>query len=125
MKIVARYDFNGGKATVEKKYPQELREITDIITSVDSSSLKIKVSKEKTMVSRMLFSPIHLNGAFKEGFLKRSWINRKVDCTYEHGEYLPGVPNKSNAYPSQEGFLLPTFSNLTLCNIMYLHSLFL
>ena len=49
VKIVAMYDFNGGKKAVEKKYKSEFLEIKKIISSVNSSLYKTKKSEEKTM----------------------------------------------------------------------------
>jgi len=97
VKIVAMYDFKGGKKAVEKRYPQELKEIKQIITSIDSTLYKTKKSKEKTMKGKMLFSPRKLNKAFKAEFAKRHWKNYKVICDYAHGEYLTGYVASKNS----------------------------
>lgn len=97
MKIVAMYDFNGGKKAVEKKYKSEFLEIKKIISSVNSSLYKTKKSEEKTMPGKILFAPGELNKAFKKGFLKRNWKNYKVNCDYAFGEYLSGyIPAKES-----------------------------
>lgn len=97
VKIVAMYDFNGGKKAVEEKYPNEFEEIKQIISAIDSSLFKTKESEEKTMMGRMLFAPGELNKAFKEEFKKRNWKNHKVNCDYAFGEYLPGyIPAKES-----------------------------
>lgn len=90
MKIVAKYDFNGGKAVVENKYSAELKQIESVINSIDSTLYKTKESTEKTMMGRMLFSPMELNKAFKREFSKEEngmWSNHRVMCDYIHGEY--------------------------------------
>lgn len=50
MKIVAKYDFNGGESAIENKYHVEFSQIESIINSIDLSLYKIKQSKEKTMI---------------------------------------------------------------------------
>ncbi len=104
MKIVAMYDFKGGKKAVQEKYPHELEEVKQIIGSIDSSLYKTKESEEKTMMGKMLFSPSELNKAFKREFSKRQWKNYKVNCDYGFGEYLPGyiAPKDSNMKPFRD-----------------------
>lgn len=90
MKIVATYDFNGGKAAVQNKYSAELLQIQSVINAIDASIYKTKESTEKTMMGRMLFSPMELNKAFKREFSKPvngCWSNHKVLCDYTYGEY--------------------------------------
>lgn len=102
MKIVAKYDFNGGKAAIEEKYKLEFQEIEKIISSVDADIYKTKKSEEVTMEGKMLFAPLKLNKAFKAEFFKRGWKNYKVDCDYSYGEYLPGYiakkPSKTKPF---------------------------
>ncbi len=90
MKIVAMYDFNGGKDAVESKYKVEFAEIKAAINAVDSSLYKTKKSIEKTMHGKMLFSPKEINKAFKHELGQKGWLNYKVDCDYIQGEYLEG-----------------------------------
>lgn len=89
MKIVAKYDFNGGKEAVEAKYGIEFKQIEAVINSIDSTLYKTKESTEKTMMGKMLFAPMEINKAFKNEFSKIGWKNHKVTCDYIHGEYLP------------------------------------
>jgi hypothetical protein len=97
MKIVAKYDFNGGKSYVEKYYKTELEEITYIISKINASKHKIKESKEKTMKGKMLFSPSSLNSVFKKEFEKIKWTHHKVQCEYKYGEFLDGyIPAKES-----------------------------
>lgn len=97
MKIVAKYDFNGGKKAVEEKYSSEFAQIVTIINSIDSSLYKIKESTEKTMMGKMLFAPKEINKAFKTEFLRIGWTNHKVKCDYIYGEYLSEyTPAKSS-----------------------------
>jgi len=61
LKIVATYDFNGGKAAVHEKYAAEFAQIKAAINAIDASLYKTKESTEKTMMGKMLFSPMELN----------------------------------------------------------------
>lgn len=90
MKIVAKYDFNGGKDAVQSKYAAEYAEIEATINAIDSSLYKTKKSIEKTMMGKMLFSPTEINKAFKRELGLRGWSNHKVTCNYVHGEFLDG-----------------------------------
>ncbi|KAF0332861.1 site-specific DNA-methyltransferase [Gigaspora margarita] len=96
MKIVAQYDFNGGKSIVEQKYAFELRQIETVVQSIDSACYMTKRSTEKTMMGKMLFAPIEINKAFRREFNKIGWSNYRVVCEYRYGEFLEGyLPSKN------------------------------
>lgn len=113
MKIVAKYDFNGGKAAVQNQYAAELTQIEAVIHAIDSRLYKTKKSTEKTMIGKMLFAPFELNKAFKREFAKPEngeWSNHKVSCDYTYGEYLQGYikPKPSHVQPFRDmDFLKP------------------
>lgn len=88
MRLAAVYSFNKGKEVVSEKYPELLVEINDTIKAVDESQHKTKESKEKTMMARMLYSPVSLNNAFKDEFGKRGWSPVRVPCDYPTTHYL-------------------------------------
>lgn len=69
MKIVYEYSHLGGKQILQVDYPKILKEIRQIIVSIKKVK-KTKVSKEKTMRGKLLFSPIELNTQFKKEFNK-------------------------------------------------------
>ena len=99
MKIVATYDVNGGKAAVQQKYAAEFAQIQAIINAIDASLYKTKESTEKTMMGKMLFSPMELNKAFKREFAKPEnggWSNHKVLCDYSYGEYTEDYIKSQN-----------------------------
>ena len=97
MKIVAKYDFNGGKNAVQSKYAAEYAQIEAAINAIDSSLYKTKESTEKTMMGKMLFSPTEINKAFKRELGRTGWSHHKVNCDYVHGEYLNGyIPAKES-----------------------------
>jgi hypothetical protein len=96
MKVVAKFNFNGGEQFINEHYPDELKEIMSVINHVDASLCKNKESEEKTMVGKILYSPKELNTAFKTIFVPLGWEHRKVECAYDYGEYLPGyIPPQS------------------------------
>ena len=110
MKIVAQYDFNGGKKAVNDNYSFEVAQIETIISSVDSTLYKTKASTEKTMMGKMLYSPAEINKAFKKEFKKAGWSKYKVMCEYTFGEYLAGYtqakPSHSKPYREMD-FIKP------------------
>jgi len=99
LKIVATYDFNGGKSAIEDKYPIEFLQIQTVIHAIDASLYKTKKSTEKTMMGKMLFSPMELNKAFKNEFAKPEnggWSNHKVLCDYVYGKYTENYIKSQN-----------------------------
>ena len=95
MKIAGVYSFNRGKEEVEKRYPRLLEEIVHVLSTIDSSRFKTKVSKEKTMRGRMLFNPVTLNAAFKTAFAKHHWVPVRVPCTYPSEYFVPDYTVRS------------------------------
>ncbi|MCX8501725.1 MAG: BglII/BstYI family type II restriction endonuclease, partial [Alphaproteobacteria bacterium] len=87
--------FNGGKQMVLNEYSAELDEITQAIYTINAEQFKTKISKEKTMLNRILYSPVELNNEFKRQLYPHGWVSHKVNCDYVHGEILPGyIPAK-------------------------------
>lgn len=82
MRIAGIYSFNGGKEAITQQHRAELDEVLRVIEAVDAEQCKTKVSKEKTMRDRVLYSPPALNQAFKMEFAARGWINHKVIAEY-------------------------------------------
>lgn len=77
MQIVAQYSFNNGRDFLEKHHKSELEEVKDVISSVVGSRLKTKISKEKTMKGKALYSPKALNKGFRKLFEKTGWKTGK------------------------------------------------
>jgi len=82
MIIAGEYSFNNGREEVSKKYPDLLKEIKEVISSVDALLCKTKESLEKTMPGKVLYSPRELNKTFKENFYARNWSRVRVPCRY-------------------------------------------
>lgn len=98
MRVAGTYSFNGGREAVEKRYPQLLKEIYQVIDVIDEEKHKTKESKEKTMLGQMLYDPKSLNKAYKEAFADVGWRRVRVDCEYSvkfyEGGYKPKKLNK-------------------------------
>jgi len=82
MRIVAKYEVKEGEKVLKQNYSYELQEVYEIIQSVSAEKCFTKVSKEKTMKGKILYSPIKLNKLFKQEFIKRGWKSVKVPCKY-------------------------------------------
>ena len=78
MKIVYEYSHLGGSEILKVRYPECEREICEIIAAV--AARKTKVSKEKTMLGRKLYSPRDINQQFREAFSSRGY--RELRDTY-------------------------------------------
>lgn len=87
MKIAGTYSFKNGEKVIAKRYPRLLDEVMAVIKAVHAPHHKSKISKEKTMLERQLFSPRSLNKAFKAEFAKTSWNPVRVSCVYSDGHY--------------------------------------
>jgi len=98
MIIAGMYSFNNGLQVMKSRFGSELEEIQQIIATVESHPHKTKVSKEKTMLGRMLYKPSSLNKAFRKEFEARHWQRYKVHCEYSAeyytGKYTPAASSK-------------------------------
>lgn len=90
MKIVAQYSFNGGRAAVNKKYPQQMKDVANAVQAVHADEHRTKRSEEKTMTGRMLYSPRSLNRAFTASFTSAGWVKQKVPSVYSTKYYVRG-----------------------------------
>lgn len=104
MRIAGIYSFNNGKEAIKQLHQPQLEEILQVIESVDAESCKTKVSKEKTMRDRVLYSPPALNEAFKEQFTARGWINHKIIAEYSKENYVPGYTPRIRGGREQPAF---------------------
>jgi hypothetical protein len=73
MKIAQKYSHLNGEEYLIVHHKKLYKEITDVIKSIDASKFMTKVSKEKTMTGKMLYSPIELNETFNKKFNKLGW----------------------------------------------------
>ncbi len=77
MRIEASYSHLNGEEylLVHRKHLWE--EVKDVIAEVDAMACRTKISKEKTMPGKVLFSPADMNRAFKDGLKDRGWSERR------------------------------------------------
>lgn len=90
MIVAGMYSFKGGEEVVKQLYPSELREIFEVITTVDCSLYKTKISKEKTTQGKLQYDPSALNVAYKRAFEARNWFAHRVYCDYPTTYYTSG-----------------------------------
>lgn len=74
--IVAEYSFNNGDS-IRKTHPHLLQEVEEIIASVDAFKHKTKVSKEKTMLGKLLYDPGSINRDFTQCFESKGWEKKR------------------------------------------------
>lgn len=88
MKIAETYSHLNGLEFLFVHKPSLWKEIQYVIESVDAGICRTKVSKEKTMKGKLLFSPIDLNNVFKNLLREKSWDERRVNYWVTRSEKL-------------------------------------
>lgn len=73
MRVVETYSHLNGEEFLTAKKKELFKEIMRIIKKINANDYKTKVSKEKKMVGKKLFSPIDINNAMKREFSKMGW----------------------------------------------------
>lgn len=79
MRIVEKYSHLNGLEFLLVHKPEIWKEIQAVIKSVDAEKCKTKVSKEKGMIGKVLYSPVDMNAAITKGFEKRKWEEERVN----------------------------------------------
>lgn len=88
MRIVETYSHLNGLEYLLVHKPELWEEIKSVIITLDSEKCKTKISEEKTMKGRLLYSPIEMNIAFKELLRKREWCESRVSYWVTKSERL-------------------------------------
>ncbi len=78
MKIVETYSHLNGLEYLLVHKPKLWKEVKSVIQQVDGQACKTKVSKEKTMKGRLLYSPIEMNKLFKILLGSKKWKESRV-----------------------------------------------
>lgn len=78
MRIVETYSHLNGLEFLLVHKPELWKEVREVIAHIDGEACKTKVSKEKTMEGRLLYSPIDMNRAFKAELESLSWNESRV-----------------------------------------------
>jgi len=63
-------------------------EIQEVISSIDAEACKTKISKEKTMKGKILFSPIAFNKYFRKLLRSKNWQESRVNYWVTKSEKL-------------------------------------
>jgi hypothetical protein len=79
LKIAAHYSHLNGLEFLLVHKPALWDEITGVLRAVDAEAHKVKVSKEKGMIGKLLYSPASMNTAIKDGFKALDWDERRVN----------------------------------------------
>jgi len=114
VKIVETYSHLNGLEFLLVHKPKLWEEIQDVIRQVDGTACKTKVSKEKNMKGRLLYSPIETNKSFKKLLESKEWIESRVSYWVTKDEKLirktlTMPPEKQKEEIEQAGYL-PIFS---------------
>jgi len=88
MKIVETYSHLNGLEFLLVHKPKLLNEIKNVIVAVDAEACKTKVSKEKTMKGKILYSPIAMNKAFEKLLRANKWQESRVKYWVTKSEKL-------------------------------------
>lgn len=79
MKIIYEYSHLGGSEILQLRYPDCNLDIYEIIEEVTAQ--RIKISKEKTMRGKILFSPSDMNNQFTKLFNDRGYKELRDNYT--------------------------------------------
>ena len=77
MQIKARYSHLNGEEYLLVHRKNLWEEVQTVIEQVDAYACLTKVSRERTMRGKKLFSPTDMNRAFREGLRKFGWNERR------------------------------------------------
>lgn len=78
MKIVETYSHLNGLEFLLVHKPKLWKELKAVIESIDAKACKTKISKEKTMVGKALYSPVVMNQKFNDLLSDRGWGESRV-----------------------------------------------
>jgi len=88
MTIAETYSHLNGLEFLIVHKPALWQEIQEVISLVEAAKCKTKVSREKTMKGRLLFSPIDMNRAFRRLLRARVWQESRVRYWVTRSEKL-------------------------------------
>jgi hypothetical protein len=88
MKIAETHSHLNGLEFLLVHKPALWQEIKSVISRVDAKKCQTKVSKEKTMRGKLLYSPIDMNVAFNHLLRKKSWKESRISYWVTRSEKL-------------------------------------
>lgn len=78
MRIIETYSHLNGLEFLLVHKPKLWKELQTVIAAIDAKACKTKISKEKTMKGKELYSPVVMNQKFKELLGARKWGESRV-----------------------------------------------
>ena len=114
MQVKARYSHLNGEEYLLVHRKQLWEEVQTVIAEVDALACRTKVSKEKTMRGKVLFSPADMNRAFRDGLSQLGWSERRntfwvtADEKILRGAYA--LPEEEQKRVIEEAGLTPIMS---------------
>ena len=88
MKIAEMYSHLNGREFLLVHKPGLFQEIQDVIEAVDAEKCRTKVSKERGMHGKLLYSPIDMNARFCELLRQKTWNESRVSYWVTKNEKL-------------------------------------
>jgi hypothetical protein len=88
MKISEKYSHLNGFEFLLVHRPELWKELENVIKAIDAEKCKTKVSKEKRMIGKLLYSPDEMNKMFKEQLTKYKWEESRVSYWVTKDEKL-------------------------------------
>ena len=88
MRIVETYSHLNGLEFLIVHKPSLWKQIRNVVRSVDAQACKTKVSREKGMVGRLLYSPVAMNARFKQLLSGMGWNESRVSYWVTKSEKL-------------------------------------
>lgn len=88
MKIVETYSHLNGLEFLIVHRPALWKEIQSVVSAVNAEKCKTKVSKEKTMKGKLLYSPIEMNSEFNKLLRAKDWQESRVSYWVTKSEKL-------------------------------------
>jgi hypothetical protein len=73
VRIVQFYSHLNGYEHIKVHKRGMWKEINQVVSSVNAEACRTKISKEKTKVDKLLYSPIDLNLRFSELLVAKNW----------------------------------------------------
>ncbi|MBN1663807.1 MAG: restriction endonuclease [Deltaproteobacteria bacterium] len=99
MKIIETYSHLNGLEFLIVHKPKLWKEIKSVVAQVNADNCKTKVSQEKTMKGKLLYSPIDMNKAFSKLLHTNQWNESRVSYWVTKNEKLI---RKTIAMPAAE-----------------------
>lgn len=105
MKIAETYSHLNGLEFLLVHRPKLWNGVKRVITSVDATACRTKVSKEKRTLDKLLYSPIDMNNAFKQSLNELGWAESRVSYWVTRSEKLIRKTISMNAAQQKQEIL--------------------